>query len=146
MRRRELITLLGGAAAWPLTNRAQALDQVRRIGVLMALADDPEGQARLEAFRTELQRLGWSENKNVRFTYRAPSDASQARVAAKEMIELKPDLIFAHSTPLTLAVKEATDKIPIVFVQVSDPVASGMVASLAKPGAISPDLLTTNPP
>src|SRR5229473_269105 len=109
MRRREFITLLGGAAiAWPLTARAQQPDVVRRIGVLAASAeDDPDMQARLAGFRQGLERLGWSEGRNLRIDFRfAPAaSADQAQVLAKELVALQPDVIFAHSTPIATAMQ-----------------------------------------
>ena len=101
----------------------------------MGVADDAEGQARLAAFRRALQLLGWNESYNVQFDYRwAPDGVAQARALAKELVDLRPDLIFAHSTPVTVAVKQAAGTIPVVFVQVSDPVASKVVESLGRPG------------
>jgi ABC-type uncharacterized transport system substrate-binding protein len=135
--RREFITLLGGAAAWPLAARAQQGERVRRIGVLTGLAeDDPENQARLAAFRQGLEKRGWSENHNVRIDYRfAPaSSANQARVIAKELIALEPEVIFAHSTPVISALQGESHAIPIVFAGVADPIGSGFIASLARPG------------
>jgi putative tryptophan/tyrosine transport system substrate-binding protein len=136
MSRREFIALLGGAVAWPLAARAQPPSRMRRIGVLMGVADDSEAQGRLAAFRQALERLGWSENVNVQFDYRwAPKGPEEARTFTKELIELKPDLIFVQSTPMTIAAKEGVaGSIPIVFVQVSDPVVAKLVETLAKPG------------
>ncbi len=124
MIRREFITLLGGAAAtWPLAARAQQPDRVRRIGVLMGQAeDDPEAQARVAAFQQSLQRLGWSDGRNVRIDSRwAAGDADRTRRYAAELIALAPDVILAPGRP-------------IVFVHVPDPVAAGYVDSLARPG------------
>jgi putative tryptophan/tyrosine transport system substrate-binding protein len=138
MRRREFITLLGGAAAaWPLTGHAQQPDRMRLIGVLMALAeDDPEMKTRLAGFRQGLEKRGWSEGRNVRIDYRfAPdSDADQAQVLAKELIALQPDVIFANPTPVVAALQRETRTIPIVFVSIADPIGSGFVASLPRPG------------
>jgi putative tryptophan/tyrosine transport system substrate-binding protein len=137
LRRREFITLLGGAAAaWPLAARAQRSQRMRRIGVLIGVADDTEGRARLAVFRQTLQTLGWAESQNVQFDYRwAPQDAAQARTFAKELVDLGPDLVFTQSTPATVAAKEVVaGSIPIVFVQVGDPVVSKIVESLARPG------------
>ena len=129
--RREFITLLGGAAAtWPLAARAQQAERMRRIGVLMATAeDDPETKPRLEGFRQELQKLGWSEGRNVHFDTRfAPApNADEAKVLAKELVALQPDVILAQSTPITAAFQRETRAIPIVFVFVNDPIGSGFV-------------------
>ena len=136
MRRRDFITLLGGtAAAWPLAARAQQPDRMRRIGVLMAFAeDDPETKARLAKFRQELERRGWAEGRNVRIDYRYAPAFARAQVPAKELVALQPDAIFAHTTPITAALQRESRTIPIVFVNVSDPIGAGFVASLARPG------------
>ena len=137
MRRREFISLLGATATWPLAARAQQSAQMRRIGVLMASAeDDPETKLRLTGFRQELEKLGWSEGHNVELDTRfaAAPNADQARVLAKELITLQPDVIFAQSTPITLAFQRETRVIPIVFVFVTDPIGSGFIANLARPG------------
>jgi len=138
LRRRQFLTLLGGAAAaWPLAARAQQSDRIRRIGVLSAFAEqDPEIKARLAAFRTALERLGWSEGRNVRIDYRyAPAaGADHARMLAKELIALQPDVILGQSPPLVAALQRETRALPIVFVSVSDPIGAGFVASLARPG------------
>jgi putative tryptophan/tyrosine transport system substrate-binding protein len=135
--RRELITLLGSAAAWPLAARAQQPDRIRRIGVLAGLAeDDPEMTARLAGFRQGLEKRGWSEGRNVRIDYRyAPeSSADRAQVLAKELIALQPDAIFAQATSVVTALQRETRTIPIVFVAIADPIGSGFVASLPRPG------------
>ena len=135
MKRRQFITLLGGAAVWPLAARAQQPDGMRRIGVLMGLAeDDPEIRARLAAFRQGLEKRGWSEGRNVRIDYRFAPASAQMQVLAKELVALQPDVIFAHSTPVTAAVQRESSTIPIVFVAIADPVGSGFVASLPRPG------------
>jgi putative tryptophan/tyrosine transport system substrate-binding protein len=136
MRRREFITLIGGAVAWPLAARAQQRERVRRIGVLAAYAeDDPEMKARLAAFRQRLERLGWSEGRNVHIDYRyAASIADQYQRLAKELVALQPDVILAQTTPITAALLRENRTVPIVFVSVSDPIGSGLVASLARPG------------
>jgi ABC-type uncharacterized transport system substrate-binding protein len=138
MNRRDLITLLGGAAAaWPLAARAQQTERVRRIGVLAAYAEnDPEAQARVVAFRQALQGLGWTEGRNIAMEYRwGAGDAGRARTFVAELVSLKPDVILAHGTPALTALYEATRTIPIVFVSVIDPVGAGTVQSLARPGA-----------
>ena len=138
MKRREFISLLGGAAvAWPLAARAQQSDQRRRIGVLTALADDdPENQARLAGFRFGLEKRGWSERHNVRIDYRFAPAASpdQVQLFAKELVALRPDVIFAHTTPVVAALQRETRTIPIVFAGLADPIGSGFIASLPQPG------------
>jgi putative ABC transport system substrate-binding protein len=137
MRRREFIGLLGGVAvAWPLTARAQQPDRVRRIGVLMGYAEsDSEGQAFVAAFREGLQKLGWTEGGNTRIDTRwaTPADAESMQRFAKELVALQPDLILSPTTPTTVALLRQTRTIPIIF-NVADPVGSGFVASLARPG------------
>jgi putative ABC transport system substrate-binding protein len=133
MRRREFITLVGGAAVWPLTVRAQQAERMRRVGVLMPFAKDyPEGQARVAAFLRELQQLGWTEGRNIQIEYRW--DTGDLRKAATELVTLSPDVILASSTPAVAALQQATSTVPIVFAQVADPVSAGFVTSLAKPG------------
>jgi putative ABC transport system substrate-binding protein len=136
MRRREFITLLGGAAAtWPVAARAQQPDRMRRIGVLMAFAeDDAEGKARLAAFRQGLEKRGWSEGRDVRIDARFAPAGTQAQVLAKELVALQPDVILAHSTPVTAALQRESRTIPIVFAAVADPIGSGFIASLPRPG------------
>jgi ABC-type uncharacterized transport system substrate-binding protein len=137
IRRREFIVALGSAVAWPLAARAQQPERVRRIGVLTGLVeDDPENQARLAAFRLGLEKHGWSEGHNVRIDYRfAPAySANQAEVIAKELIALKPEVIFANSTPLIATLQAESHAIPIVFAGVADPIGSGFIASLPRPG------------
>jgi len=134
MKRREFMILLGGVAAWPLAARAQQPDRVRRVGVLMGIADDFEGQARIAVFRQALQALGWSEGRNVQFIYRwSGGDVAHARQLAKELLDLRSDVILTNSTPVTVAVRDSTRTTPTVFVQVSDPVGAGVVQSLARP-------------
>jgi ABC-type uncharacterized transport system substrate-binding protein len=136
MRRREFITLFVGATAtWPLAARAQQGERVRRIGVLMNMpADDPEGQQRAKAFETGLQELGWIRGRNLEIVYRwAPHDTN-LRTQASELVAAQPDLILGNTTPALTALQQETRTIPIVFVQVIDPVAQGFVASLAHPG------------
>jgi putative tryptophan/tyrosine transport system substrate-binding protein len=137
--RRALITLLGGAAAssiCPLVARAQQRERMRRIGVLMHLsADDPEGQNRLAAFLQGLQEAGWAVGRNVAIDVRwAAADIEVMKQFAKELVALQPDLIFTSSTPATGVMVQATRTIPVVFVLVADPVGSGYVASLPRPG------------
>jgi putative ABC transport system substrate-binding protein len=138
MQRRKFITLLCGAAAtWPLMARAQQPDHVRRIGVLMAHAEsDPEFQAYVAAFREGLQKLGWTEGRNIQLDFRwgALDDAELRQRSAIELIALKPDLIVTQNTPPTASMLEQTRTIPIIFVVVADPVGSNFVKSLARPG------------
>jgi putative tryptophan/tyrosine transport system substrate-binding protein len=136
VRRREFITLLGGAAAWPLVARAQQTDRVRRIGVLMNLAaDDPESQRRMTAFVQGLQQLGWTDGRNVRIETRwGAADVDRFRSYAAELVALAPDVILASGHPSVVALQQATRTVPIVFLQVVDPVGAGFVASLARPG------------
>ena len=136
LKRREFITLLGGAAAWPRVARAQQGKQARRIGVLMPFTkDDPEDQLRRAVFQQGLQQLGWTEGRNIRIEYRwFAGEPARAQAMAKELVELQPDLIVAGSTPALAAVAQETRTIPVVFVAVSDPIGQGFVTSLARPG------------
>jgi putative tryptophan/tyrosine transport system substrate-binding protein len=137
VRRREFITLLGGAAAaWPLAARAQPAERVRRICVLAYwTADDAEGRARLMAFTQALQQLGWDEGRNLRIDTRATANADELRRHAAELVALAPDVLVAASgTPTVAVLLQATRSVPIVFVTVIDPVGAGFVASLAQPG------------
>jgi ABC-type uncharacterized transport system substrate-binding protein len=136
VKRREFITLLGGAAAaWPLTARAQQSDRVRRIGVLMAIAENEEGRARIAAFREGLRALGRVEGRDIQIEARwAAGDVTNVQAFANELVNLKLDVILANATTVTRALRAHTSEIPIVFVLVSDPVGDQLVASLAKPG------------
>src|SRR5262245_56255794 len=136
MRRREFITLFGAAATWPLAARAQQADRVRLIGVLAAAGkDNSEIKARMAAFLRELQRLGWTEGRNVRIDLRATAgDAAAARRVAAELVALKPDVILAMGSQAVTSLHEATRTVPIVFTVVADPVGAGIVDSLARPG------------
>src|SRR5215472_17550765 len=137
MKRREVITLLGGAAAtWPLAARAQQGEQVRRIGVLMPLAaDDPEGQSRVAAFAQGLQQSGWTIGRDVRIDTRwAAGDAERIRKYAAELAALAPDVILAGGGAVVPSLLQATRTVPIVFTQTPDPVGAGFVNSLARPG------------
>jgi putative tryptophan/tyrosine transport system substrate-binding protein len=135
MKRREFISLLGGAVAWPRPARAQQGDRMRRIGVLMYLAaDDPEGQARLAAFALGLKQLGWSDGLNLRIDTRW-ANTDDIRRHAAELAALAPDVLVAGTGTATVApLLQATRTVPIVFVSVIDPVGAGFVASLAQPG------------
>src|SRR6516225_7902676 len=132
--RRDFITLLGGAAAWPVAARAQATQ--RRIGVFMGYAEgDPEAQALVQVFRLGLRELGWREGENLQIEYRwGASDIEQIRASAKDLVALRPDVILANTTPVSRALQRETSSIPIVFAIVSDPIGDGFVASLARPG------------
>jgi putative ABC transport system substrate-binding protein len=136
-RRREFITLLGGAAAaWPLAARAQQPAQVRRIGVLMPFAEDhPVGQARVAAFLQGLRQLGWTDGHNVRIDYRwSAGDSDNIHKFASELIALGPDVVMAFTSAAVTALRQATSTVPIVFAVVADPVGAGYVESLARPG------------
>ena len=137
MKRREFITLIGGAAAaWPLAARAQQGERVRRIGVLMSTAvDDPQDPARLAAFAQGLQELGWTIGRNLRIDYRwGASSPDNTRKYAAELAALAPDVMLASGTPALAAVQQIRHTIPVVFANVTDPVAAGFVESLARPG------------
>jgi len=137
MKRREVITLLGGAAAaWPLAARAQQGEPMRRIGVLMSTAaDDPEGQARIAAFQQGLQQFGWTIGRNARIDSRWPTgDSERIRRYAAELVALSPDVILATGSAAVGPLLQATRTVPIVFVIVPDPVGAGFVDSLARPG------------
>ena len=136
MRRREFITLVGGAAVWPLAASAQQGGRVRTIGVLMNfLESDPAGQVGFEAFRDALKKLGWREGSDLRIELRwAESDPDRLRAFAKELVELRPDAIVAGSTAGVVALARETRTIPIVFATVADPIGSGFAGSLAHPG------------
>jgi putative ABC transport system substrate-binding protein len=137
MNRRAFITLAGGAAAWPLAARAQQAERVRRIGVLSGLTpDDPQSQAELAALRDGLARSGWIVGRNLQSENRfAAGDERRIRAFAEELVGNIPDVILARGTLATEILKQQTSTIPIVFVPVSDPVASGFVASFARPGS-----------
>jgi putative ABC transport system substrate-binding protein len=137
LRRRQFITILGGAAVWPLTARAQQRERGRRIGVLMGYAEnDPEAQAQFAAFYNEFQKLGWTAGSNVRIDIRwaPPADADLMQRFAKELVALQPDLLLSSTTPATTTLLRQTHTIPIVFATVSDPIGSGFVASFSRPG------------
>jgi putative tryptophan/tyrosine transport system substrate-binding protein len=142
--RREFITLLGGAAtAWPLAARAQQSGRMRRLGVLMSSAeDDPVTRARLAGLRQGLERRGWTEGRNVHIDYRYASPSTgPSRVIARELAALRPDVIFAHGTQTAANVQQEAGTTPIVFVSVSDPIGSGFIVSLARPGGNMTGLL-----
>jgi len=137
MRRREFMTFLGGAAAaWPLTARAQQGEPMRRVGVLMPYSEgDDEGQASVAALQRGLQDLGWTEGRNIRFDIRwAGGNPDMARTFARELIGMNADVIVPSSNQITSILQQETRTIPIVFVVVGDPLGSGYVANMAKPG------------
>jgi putative ABC transport system substrate-binding protein len=148
MRRREFFTFLSGVAVvWPFAARAQQLDVVRRIGVLMGFAEsDREGQAFVAAFREGLQKLGWAEGRNIRIDYRWTAlDAELIQRFTKELVVLQPDLILTQSTPVTAELLRQTRSIPIVFALVADPIGSGFVASFPQPGGNVTGFVTMEP-
>jgi putative ABC transport system substrate-binding protein len=137
MRRREFITLLSGAAAWPIAARAQQGDRVRHIGMLMGGVENvPAGNNPfLSAFTQALAGLGWTDGRNVRIDYRwGRFDSSRIRALAQELVGLRPDIIVTGNTPTTTAVQRETRTIPIAFLGIADPVANGIVARLDRPG------------
>jgi len=135
MRRREVITLIGGAAAaWPLAARAQPRERVRRVGVLIGSDDHAEGRALFGEFQRALEQLGWIYGQNIQLDIRWARDAERGIVYAKELVQLNPDVIFAGPSNVVLALQPETRNIPIVFVRVSDPIAQGVVDNLARPG------------
>lgn len=145
MRRRQFIGLVGSfAVTWPLEVRAQQAERVRRIGVLMSFGD-PTTQSYVTAFRSALTKLGWTEGNNLRTEVRwAAGDADKIRSFAKEIVDLRPDAIVGQSTPVVVALVRETQTIPIVFVNVADPIGSGFVASLARPGGNLTGFMTDN--
>ena len=138
MKRREFITVLGGAAlTWPLAARAQQTPRMRRVGVLIPFPDDrgPLVKDNLSAFKQRLQELGWDEGRNIRFDYRFTGQVpDRMRAGSEELIALAPDIIVVWANPAAAIVRKATQAIPIIFVNVSDPVGGGFVANLARPG------------
>jgi putative ABC transport system substrate-binding protein len=147
MRRRDFITVVGSAAAWPLIAVAQQSDRMRRIGVLMGFAEsDPEGQALVAAFREGLEKLGWAEGRNVRIDYRWTAlDKELMQRFAKELVALQPDVILTQSTPATAVLLQQTRTIPIVFGLLADPIGSGFVASFPRPGGNVTGFVTMQP-
>src|SRR5262249_51522220 len=144
VRRRHFITLLGGAAAWPLAARAQQGTRMRRIGVFMpGVPDDPEGQARNAALLQRLGELGLVRRRNVRIDYRWGVDLEHYHVIAAELIALSPDVILALGYSIVSALQKATRSVPIVFAGVTDPVGGGLVASLARPGGNTTGFVTS---
>jgi len=138
MKRRAFITLLGGAAAaagWPLAVRAQQGERVRRIGLLMGVADDREGQVRVTPLKQGLQELGWTDGRNIQIETRfGGGDPDRTRAHAAELVALAPDVVVGNTTPVIRALRQATSSIPIIMAAVNDPVEQGLVSSLAHPG------------
>jgi putative ABC transport system substrate-binding protein len=136
VRRRQFITLLGGAAAWPAAAIAEQNDRVRRVGVLMGFGEnDSEGILWLSSFIRAFRELGWLDGRNMRMDVRwSASNTERERIFAKELVSLQPDVILAHGTPVTAALRQETQMIPIVFGAVADPVGEGFVESLSRPG------------
>jgi putative tryptophan/tyrosine transport system substrate-binding protein len=147
MRRRDFIKVIGSTVAWPLAARAQQPERMRRIGVLMAYAEsDQEGRAFLAASREELKKLGWAEGRNIRIDTRwATPDVELMQRFAKELVALQPDLVLSSSTPLTAALLQQTRILPIIFVNVADPIGSGFVTSFPKPGGNATGFITMEP-
>jgi putative ABC transport system substrate-binding protein len=145
VKRRELITLLGGAAAWPLAARAQQGERVRRISALVGLPEnDPEVRAWLAGFEQTLERLGWSQGRNFRIDYRYSPGGARVQELAKEVVAAQPDVILSYSTPASVALQRETRTIPIVFLGVADPIGSGLITSLARPGGNLTGLMLYN--
>ncbi len=146
MRRRDFIALLGGAAARPVAALAQPSDRIRQIAIWVGRANDAEGQRVTRPFRQRLQALGWTEGRNIRTDYRwVTGDIDRLRTIAKEVVEQSPDLIVAETTAAVAALSRESRTIPIVFVNVSDPIGSGFVASLARPGGLIPGFISNEP-
>ena len=146
MRRRQFVKVLGGAAvAWPLAAFAQQPERRRRIGVLMGIADDDEAQSRVTSFRDALAKLGWAEGSNLQIEVRwSAGDAEKVRMFAKELVDLRLDAILGQSTPVMVALVRETQTIPIVFLNVADPLFSGFAASLSRPGGNVTGFTTAN--
>ena len=139
MKRRDFITLVGGAAAaWPLAARAQQPDRIHRVGVLIGLPeDDPDSNPRLVAFRQGLEKLGWTEGRNIHLDVRfvLPANEQQVQMLVKELLALSPDVVVAQSTALTAAFRRESRNVPIVFIAVGDPIGAGFIVNLARPGS-----------
>jgi putative ABC transport system substrate-binding protein len=148
MRRRDFITLLGGAAAaWPLAARAQQPSPMRRVGVLISGIEDEQRRLRVSAFQQELAKLGWSDGRNIAIDYRwGAFDTERMRQLAAELVGRRPDVLLAGGTPELSALQQATGSTPIVFAMVTDPIGSGFVASLARPGGNITGFIPVEPP
>ena len=129
MKRRDFITLIGGAAAWPLPVKAAEPDRIRRVGMLTT-NNDPD----TKAFQQELEKRGWSEGRNIHIEHRVAPGATQVQTIARELVATQPEVIFAQSRPATAALQKETRTIPIVFSYVIDPIGAGFVTSFARPG------------
>src|SRR5215470_8136738 len=137
MRRRNFISLVGGAAAWPLAARAQQRERMRRVGVFMPMSErDPDAKPRLVAFQRGLEKLGWSEGRNIHLDVRfaVSGNEQQVEMLVKELLALSPDVVVVVSTAPTAAFQRESRNVPIVFVLVGDPVGAGFIANLARPG------------
>ena len=136
MRRRQFLSLVGGAAAWPLTARAQQPERLRRIGVLSNTGEsDPEAQSMVVALHQALRELGWVEGRNIRIDHRwAAGNPGRIADLAKQLVALQPDVLVAHTSVPVIALRKETTTIPIVFAQVADPIGSGFITNLAHPG------------
>ena len=146
MQRREFILALGGAAAWPLAARAQQGGRMPQITIWMGRAEDSEGRRHATAFREGLRALGWIDGRNIRTDYRwVPGDVERVRATAKEVAAQQPDLIVAETTPAVAALSHEKSTLPIVFVNVSDPVGSGFIASLPHPGGNITGFMSNEP-
>src|SRR5262245_24143778 len=146
MKRRQFMTLIGSAVTGPLAARAQP-DRIRRVGLVMAFAEsDPEGQTFAAAFREGLQKLGWTEGRNIRIDSRwAAGDAEAMQRLAKELVALQPDVILSAITPTSAALLQQTRTIPIIFANVTDPIGSGFMATLSRPGGNVTGFITIEP-
>jgi putative ABC transport system substrate-binding protein len=146
MRRRKFIELLAGLVFWPLAARAQQVDRMRHIGVLVGLpADDVNMKARLTALRQGLERRGWSEDRNIRIDFRYAPAGANIQALAKEVVQSQPDVILAHTVTIVAALQRESRTVPIVFVSVADPIGSGFITSLARPGGNLTGLTTFEP-
>jgi putative ABC transport system substrate-binding protein len=135
VRRRQFLSGLGSATAWPTISLAQHSDRMRRIGVLVGLPeDDANMKARLLALRQGLERRGWFEGRNIRIDYRYAPAGAHVQTLAKELVALQPDAILAHTVTPAAALQRETQAIPVVFVSIGDPIGPGFIASLARPG------------
>src|SRR6266481_4742947 len=141
LRRRKFVTLLGGAAAWPLAARAPQPDRVRHVGVLL-VGDNPKLRAYLAAFRRGFELAGWLEGRNAQIDVRFATNPEQVHVHAQELVALQPDVILACTTPAAIALQRESRTIPIIFVAVADPIDAGLVANLARPGGNLTGLLS----
>jgi putative ABC transport system substrate-binding protein len=148
MRRRDLIIAIGGAVAvWPIAARAQQPERIRRVGVLLGTAEsDPEARSLISATRHRLEQLGWSEGRNIRMENRwTAGDSERLRAYAAELAQLNSDVIVCEGTPVVAAVQQATRTIPVVFVNANNPIGSGFVASIARPGGNITGFVSSEP-